>query len=87
MLTDCNNWNIMEYKVINITSAFKGKITTAGVLPIHSYGRKKILPKTAFLMSLWYISNNETFRQVSDRFNISKSSAYRTTKKIMTYLV
>jgi len=46
-----------------------GKITEANILPIHTYGRPKISNKKAFMMILWYLSNRESFRQISDRFD------------------
>lgn len=37
------------------------------------------------LLTLWYLSNQETFRQISDRFNVTESSSYRVLKKIIEY--
>lgn len=59
-----------------------GLIEQTGFLPSHLHGREKISAEKAFLMVLWYISNEETFRQVSDRFNVSRSSVQRTLKRI-----
>jgi len=38
-------------------------------------------------MTIWYLSNTETFRQCSDRFNVTKSSCHRIITKIITFLV
>lgn len=46
-----------------------GKISLAHVLPEHTYGRKPVTPKKAILLTIWYLANAETFRQVSDRFD------------------
>lgn len=57
------------------------------VLPQHKFGRKKICAQKAVLMTLWYLCNTETFRQCSDRFNVTKSSCHRTIRKIIQFLV
>lgn len=57
------------------------------VLPQHKFGRKKICAQKAVLMTLWYLCNTETFRQCSDRFNVTKSSCHRTITKIINFLV
>ncbi|KAK4887500.1 hypothetical protein RN001_003771 [Aquatica leii] len=44
-------------------------------------GREKVTPKEAIYMMIWYLANNETFRQLSDRFNKSKSRGDRGTMK------
>jgi len=62
-------------------------IETERVLPQHNFGREKICARKAFLMTLWYLSNTETFRQCSDRFNVTKSSCHRIITKIIEYLV
>ncbi|KAI4468838.1 hypothetical protein MML48_2g00009640 [Holotrichia oblita] len=65
----------------------KERIKNSKILPSHKYGRKKIEIDKALQMTLWYLSNNETYRQISDRFNVTKSSAYRTIRKILKYFV
>ena len=37
-------------------------IETERVLPQHNFGREKICARKIFLMTLWYLSNTETFR-------------------------
>lgn len=62
-------------------------IETEHVLPQHNFGRKKIYAQKAVLMTLWYLCNTETFRQCSDRFNVTKSSCHRIVTKIIEFLV
>ncbi|KAJ8913866.1 hypothetical protein NQ315_005663 [Exocentrus adspersus] len=64
-----------------------GWLDTSNVLPKHSYGREKINSQKAFLLTLWYLSNTETFRQVADRFNVSESSSHRDMKKVLDFLL
>jgi len=57
------------------------------VLPQHNIGREKICARKAFLMTLWYLCNTETFRQCSDRFNVTKNSCHRIITKIIEFLI
>ncbi|CAI6353819.1 unnamed protein product [Macrosiphum euphorbiae] len=41
-------------------------------------GQKRISFYRALLMTLWYLSNNETFRQLGDRFDVACGNACRT---------
>ncbi|XP_018578669.1 putative nuclease HARBI1 isoform X2 [Anoplophora glabripennis] len=56
-------------------------------IPRHSDGREKVSAKRAFLLALWYLSNDETFRQISDRFNVSFSSAHRCLNRVLNFLI
>lgn len=73
--------------ILKRINVFSEKIKQSKVLPDHTHGRPKITPKKAVLMTVWYLSNQETFRQVSDRFNVTKSSAHRVIKKVINYFV
>lgn len=42
--------------------------------------------ETALLLTLWYLANMETFRQCSDRFDLSFSSAHRVLKKTLKFI-
>lgn len=48
-------------------------------------GREKVTAEEGILITLWYLSNTETFRQLSDRFNKTRSTIYNTVKKITHY--
>ncbi|XP_030764491.1 putative nuclease HARBI1 [Sitophilus oryzae] len=39
-------------------------------------GRPQLPLKKQLLLSIWYLSNQEVFRSISDRFDVSKSTAY-----------
>ncbi|KAJ8966798.1 hypothetical protein NQ314_003294 [Rhamnusium bicolor] len=56
-------------------------------LPTHSHEREKIGARKDFLITLWYLSNEESFRQVSDRFNVTYSSAHRCLKRVLDFLI
>uniref|UniRef100_A0A1Y1LTG0 DDE Tnp4 domain-containing protein n=1 Tax=Photinus pyralis TaxID=7054 RepID=A0A1Y1LTG0_PHOPY len=57
------------------------------VLPTHTYGREKICCQKAFYMTLWYLSNEETYRQISDRFDVAESTAWTVTRSVIDHLV
>jgi hypothetical protein len=40
-----------------------------------------------FLLTLWYLSNCEGFRQIADRFGVSLSSAHRCLVRVVDYLL
>ena len=63
------------------------KVKQAKILPTHIHGRRKVSVKKAVYMTVWYLSNIETFRQIADRFNVTKSSAYRIISKVTNFLV
>lgn len=39
------------------------------------------------LLALWYLANTESFRQVSDRFGISLSSAHRILSRVINFIL
>lgn len=53
------------------------QLDEAKILPTHSFGPKKISPKTATLITIWYLSNQETFRQIGDRFHVARSTGLK----------
>ncbi|GLV40085.1 uncharacterized protein CBL_02970 [Carabus blaptoides fortunei] len=63
------------------------QLAAANILATHSYGREKVSPKKAFLMSLWYLSNQETYRQISDRFGVSESCSLTIIRRVVKYVV
>lgn len=50
-------------------------------------GWPKVTPEKAVLLTVWYLSNSETYRQTSDRFNVSSSCAYYILKSVTSFLV
>lgn len=50
-------------------------------------GCKSITSEKAVLMTIWYLANTESFRQIADRFGISLSSAYRCLVRVVNFLV
>lgn len=45
-----------------------------------------ITAEKQFLLCLWYLSNTESFRQLSDRFNVSLSSSHRLLLRTLSFL-
>ncbi|KAK9738356.1 hypothetical protein QE152_g9992 [Popillia japonica] len=41
-------------------------------------GKAQVSIEKAVLLTIWYLANTETFRQISDRFGLSYSAAYNT---------
>lgn len=62
-------------------------INGANILPVHTFGRNKISTEKALYMTLWYLGNQETYRQIADRFDVTKSAAHNTIRIIVEYLV
>ncbi|KAF2887840.1 hypothetical protein ILUMI_18334 [Ignelater luminosus] len=60
-----------------ILMEFMHLLSNSEYIPHHKDGQDKISAEKSFLMSLWYLSNRQTFREVSDRFDITLNSAYR----------
>ncbi|KAF2893363.1 hypothetical protein ILUMI_12810 [Ignelater luminosus] len=56
-------------------------------VPDSTGGREKISAKKLFLLVIWYLSNQESFREVADRFNVTFSSAHRYLKRILKFLL
>ncbi|KAB0800107.1 hypothetical protein PPYR_07987 [Photinus pyralis] len=68
------------YKIINM-------FEETSVIPQHTTGREKITAEKAFLLSVWYLSNQESFRQVSSRFDVTYSSAHRCLIRTVNFLL
>lgn len=50
------------------------------------HGREMIPCNAAVLIFLWYIGNQGTFSSLADKFNVTKSSAYRVVNKVVEIL-
>ncbi|KAF7997433.1 hypothetical protein HCN44_006004 [Aphidius gifuensis] len=46
-----------------------------------------ITHEKAFLLTLWYLANTETFREVSDRFNVTLSSSHRVLLQTLNFII
>lgn len=64
-----------------------GLLRTANILPTHTFGRQKVNPEKALLITLWFLGNTETYRQISERFNITRSCAHGIINKVVSFLV
>ena len=52
---------------------------------IASRGREKIEPWKELLILLWYMANQNSFREIGDKFGITTSSAYRVVVRMISY--
>ncbi|KAK4882180.1 hypothetical protein RN001_005499 [Aquatica leii] len=50
-------------------------------------GRQQITATKAILLTIWYLANTETFRQIGDRFDVTLSCAHGTVKQVTEFLV
>ncbi|XP_066596902.1 putative nuclease HARBI1 [Prorops nasuta] len=50
------------------------------------FGRHTLCPEMQLLFSLWFLSTPNSFRCVSDRFGIGKSTAWRSVQRVTTAL-
>lgn len=48
---------------------------------------RSITYEKAFLFSLWYLANSETFRQCADRFDLSQSSSHKVLCKTLKFII
>lgn len=56
-------------------------------LPTYRAGRENVTPEKGLLMCIWYLANQETYREMSDRFNVCQSTALITIRKVVKYFV
>ncbi|CAL8235932.1 unnamed protein product [Boreogadus saida] len=60
----------------------KGYLQEGGLQSDHSHGLLPIAKKV--LMFLWYMGNQNCFREISDKFNVSSSSSHRAILQVLT---
>lgn len=56
-------------------------------IPKHTFGIRPISAKVSFLLFLWFMSNTEPLRTISDRFDISISSVFRVIRRVENWLL
>ncbi|KAK4882596.1 hypothetical protein RN001_005915 [Aquatica leii] len=88
---------IKEYDEIEFKQHFRIKSLTCNyiidkvkednVIPTHTFSRKKISAEKAVYMTIWYLANLNTFREISDKFDVTQSAAHRTILTVVDYLV
>lgn len=66
---------------------FSDLVENSGIISQESFGRFRVSAKKSVYMTLWYLSNTETFRQIADRFNVTLSTAFRIIDKITKFLL
>lgn len=57
------------------------------VLPTHKSGPEKISSERALLLTLWYLTNQDSFRLVSQKFSVSLSTAHRILSRVINFLI
>lgn len=73
--------------LLKFATIIVGRLENSGLIPAHEYGKDKITSTKALLLTIWYLSNTETFRQVSDRFDVSLSSAHRCLLRVLKFFL
>lgn len=56
-------------------------------MPKCPQGITKLGAEKEFLITIWYLSNMETLRQIADRFNVSESSVYRCLNRVINFII
>lgn len=60
----------------------------SGYPPTHHHGgREKVGPAKEMYILVWNLSNTETFRQIADRFGISKGTCWTVVNRALTWIV
>lgn len=62
-------------------------LSQSNFIPNHNYGREKVYPEKAFLLSVWYLANQNSFREVADRFGLSYSATHNCLKRTLEFLI
>jgi hypothetical protein len=73
--------------LLKFATIIVGRLENSGLIPAHEYGKDKITSTKALLLTIWYLSNTETFRQVSDRFDVFLSSAHRCLLRVLKFFL
>ena len=50
-------------------------------------GRQQVGVEKEIFITLWYFANTETYRQISDRFDVCRSSVFRVLHKVVKWIV
>lgn len=56
-------------------------------MPVNLHGKEKKSSELCFLMTLWFLSNKEPHRTLSNLFNISLSSVFRIIRRVINWLM
>uniref|UniRef100_A0A3B3SZE8 Uncharacterized protein n=1 Tax=Paramormyrops kingsleyae TaxID=1676925 RepID=A0A3B3SZE8_9TELE len=62
------------------------KLKENGLSRDHSHGKTQVPATNKLLLFLWYIANQNSFRELSEKFNLSVSSAHQTVLQVLTIL-
>lgn len=77
------NYRLTKSTVNIILATLHAKMKS-NVKPV---GRKTVDPEKSLLMTLWYLGNSETFKDISSRFLVTKSTAHKTVNYVVKFLV
>ncbi|XP_025163938.1 uncharacterized protein LOC112590736 [Harpegnathos saltator] len=62
-------------------------LETSGFIPTHEFGKEKKPAELCLLMTLWFLSNKEPHRTLSNLFDISLSSVFRIIRRVINWLI
>lgn len=64
-----------------------GILEASNFIPKYSSGRPNVSAEKTALLSLWYLANRNSFREVSDRFGVSLSTAHSCLNRMLEFLI
>ncbi|KAK9720371.1 hypothetical protein QE152_g22092 [Popillia japonica] len=87
VIKEYSNKEFIKHFRLNRTTAdyLIACIEAAHITSEERTGREKVTPDEAIYITLWYLSNIETFRHLADRFNKRESTIYNIVKKVTHY--
>lgn len=60
---------------------------TSDFIPKNNFGKLPIAGKLSFYIFLWFMSNTEPLRTISDRFDVSISSVFRVIRRVLSSIL
>lgn len=79
--------SLLEVNCIFIFHSISGLFEQSNFNPKYSPGRPNVSSEKAVLLTLWYLANRNSFREVSDRFGVSLSTAHHCLKRVLKFLI
>ena len=65
-----------------------GELVGTGLIPtFREAGRSVVDAKKQIMVAMWYFANQEAYRQLSDRFNVTYSCAHRIVRRVVEALI
>lgn len=81
---------LRNYQYTNVTDFINQNIfldSYADTVQSARGGRPMISPENSVYMTIWYLANSESFRQLADRFNVTLSCAYNKIRSVCKHII